>query len=187
MTVLKTFSYLSCCDLTAATAMDNFLRLRPFNRYQTFKLGSRPWYPYFISFPGIIWYLKCQATVFIQFHAFFSPSIIKVCNANSSSDAVALTQFGPTHLEWWHKMPLCYPCTYAVWCMDTDQYLYRCHPRCLRHFWCLFHTLLYAFWRKKCFAHCASCSCPEVSVTSWQPSCHEELHTVGNYHMSWLW
>ena len=52
-TASKSLSYLSGCALTAATTVDNLLHLMPFNRYQTFDLGLRPWYPYFIRFPDM--------------------------------------------------------------------------------------------------------------------------------------
>ena len=65
--VLKSFSYLSGCALTVATAVDNLSHLIPFNRYLTFDLGSSPWHPYSIRFTRIIWYLTCQVHTFPNF------------------------------------------------------------------------------------------------------------------------
>ena len=89
-TASKSFSYLSGCALTAATAVDNLSHLMPFNRYQTFDPGLRPWYPYSMIFARIIWYLTWQATYFSQFHALFSQSYFDICRAISASDNVTL-------------------------------------------------------------------------------------------------
>ena len=99
-TASKSFLYQSGCTLTAATAVDNLLHLMLFNSYQSFDPWGRPWYPYSKRFARIIWYLTQQATYFSQFHALFSPSYVDICRVISDSDAVTLTWFGPSHLEW---------------------------------------------------------------------------------------
>ena len=77
-TALKFFSYLSRCTLTVATAVNNLSHLMPFNRYQSFDPGLRPWYTYSIRFPRMIRYLTCWATYFSQFQAFFSSLYVNV-------------------------------------------------------------------------------------------------------------
>ena len=112
---IKSFLYFSVFILAVVTAVDNLSHLMPFNRYQTFDPGSRPWYPYSIRFPRMIWYMTCQATYFSQFHAFFSLSNIDIWSTNLASDAVILTWSSLSTWNGWHKMPLCHPFwTYAV-------------------------------------------------------------------------
>ena len=65
-----------------------------------FDPGSRPRCPYSIKFPRMRWYLAWWAIYFSHFHAFFSPSYVDVCNAYLTFDAVMLTWFGPSHVQW---------------------------------------------------------------------------------------
>ena len=112
-TTWKSFSYLYGCALTAATAVNTLSHLMLLIRYQTFDPGSRPWHPYFIRFPRLIWFLTYQATYISQFHPFFSshtrqltfPSSIHSFHHHTKMFAmltwlVALTWIGPIHLEW---------------------------------------------------------------------------------------
>ena len=88
---IKILLYLCGCALIAATAVDNLSYLMLFNRHCTFNHGSRPWYPYSIRFPRIIWYLTCQTTYISQFHNFLFPSYLDIWSINFPSDAVVLT------------------------------------------------------------------------------------------------
>ena len=119
-TASKSFWYLSGSVLTVATPVDNLSHLMSFNRYGTFDPELRPWCSYSIRFPRIIWYLTWRATYFSQFHAFFCPSCIDVCNNNLLLMQVCSHGSGLAISSGWHKVSLCHPSwTYAAWHMDT--------------------------------------------------------------------
>ena len=174
---VKFFSYLSGCTLTVVTTVDNLSHSMPLNRYQTFDSRSRPWHPYSIRFPRIIWYLTCQVTYF--------PSSMP-SSLNHTWMSVALTwllmlshwhDLGLTTWNVWHKMSLCHPSwMYAVWCMGKDKYLYRSGPRCHRHSCWLSHTLPYASWLTEYYATKKACSFLRVGTTYWQSSCCQEAY-----------
>ena len=136
-TASKSFLFLSGCALTVATAVDSLSHLMPFNRYQTFDPGSRPWYQYSIRFLRITWYLICWATYFSQFHAFCSPSYVDICKVILASEAVMLTLFGPNYLEWMAYYAPLQSFLDLCWCP------FRSDPGFCTQFWCLSCTLLY--------------------------------------------
>ena len=159
--------------------MDTLSHLMPFKRCQTFDPGSRPWYPYSIRFPRIIWYLACQAIYF--------PSSMPSSHHHTSMSAalIQLLMLSCLHglsLATWsesNNMPLCHPSwTSDVWHMDAGHYLNRSDPRCHRHFCCVSCTLVYTLLLTMHLFYCAASSCLGVNVTSWQSSHCQELHTI---------